>query len=1492
MDVGNAPTTPEHLGDTETLGGVDSLMKNLRARRRQRSMNEKRDLSTARPETTSMENIVKKRVESRRLRRENMDNMASQPPSELMQRSQQPKTTRFDDTVLSTKSRGEKDEGDHASVLMSSRWKKLSMNVVDIVKQTSGREGYNFFTSTLTGSDNIAVPDASESPTGSFIENANENMKDELEQDPTEKQRSLAENSDPAFTHPVYIPLEDRLKAEATVYFRPNHSQETPSDVQVTEARAVEEGLFVGTTPQVMPSRIWALNHRMSHRTDKGLEWFEENGHLRRERNPLKLLQRRPFVQHRNDEYIELVEAETSEGTMASQSLGGSSQLQIEIGSIQFVHHPLFSSEHVISTRVEQAFQSYRSQDEKAAEYYDKKLCGLKNKLNSLKDSLTEIDPSSFDAIKVRSDIIEYLKQIKDIRQKKRRLLEVHYSLLKSLLRHWRDLKALRENQGYSNTTTFLTFKKIDTNADEEMAQISSDINAELTDMAELHSFEREQLTTISGHDLITDDTTLPESGTSLIFERETAEDDLRSYYSEHVRPPGEPQMIPVLANSNPISQCIQTSEDLRRADVARTQVFIKIYLNDMEVAQTRKTKFNQHFSVQFDETFIVELLHLPESVKLEILESSHVTSQSLAQVFLPIPEAQKPANNVSWSEQFEFSSSTTTVYNHSAVGSGLAQEFLPDNAVLLTTGCVYATLLWENHERDCGDVFMSQHADRVKVWTRTGVADSENVKKWIVQSRVDPNDPRNLDFFELVENAPSSCTEDAFRILELEDIQRFAPDDLFKYDRRFTLLKLRDEGHYRLSGKSIPLYSSEIPTSMWTEVIKSGTSAENELPLLSLGDFYCERQAAQNKFLLDIREKVTQISSQRRDLVLSDIVVSDFIPNISSLQATLAELIAPRRPLKPRRQVRKEVAHTSVVSTASIVVRVVRAYNVPLRMPSTSGPHPDYFSAQHDQAHNMIEASIRSATIGAQNQGLVSPFVEVAFEDKVLRTTTSSGANPSWNEDLSVSYEFLEKNFSASNPDRTTRTLYIRLFDEILVDILEDDRERATTIHQRIQKQFIGSLQLPFSTLRQRQKIEGTFQLEVPSILLGYSMQGMQRTGSENLSGKQKDSPKCQLQLFISLDPPFTVSSPVNNVLQSEEDHRHLEFTNQKLKALQVRYPSRNIFAIAMDTSGSLVFLSRYIHPQNPPLEVLQDATDLAQKMEFVAQFVSLIPFFSESLCLTREYNVWITSDHFLQLLGGDVEQHAVLLCNYFLYCGIQAWLILGHAIPEGKTAYVLTPSPIPEEVGYWIWNSSKGVHYYQNEPGIPLISIGCIVNGSNIWANVQEHDHPSLVVLELSNNKLWTPLLPSDVDWTSVQQDLAYTQTDSYKVKEIQQRFERSARDFIMKGRNRFVTKWNRHCTKGLQAILPSLENHSLAASLGEHYQALNEVRSSYDLSGFPMNFRYSDADHLLEAIERTGIHLSENKNAEFGLGVHIHAYPNDILSLWVYMVCMIPK
>lgn len=39
-----------------------------------------------------------------------------------------------------------------------------------------------------------------------------------------------------------------------------------------------------------------------------------------------------------------------------------------------------------------------------------------------------------------------------------------------------------------------------------------------------------------------------------------------------------------------------------------------------------------------------------------------------------------------------------------------------------------------------------------------------------------------------------------------------------------------------------------------------------------------------------------------------------------------------------------------------------------------------------------------------------------------------------------------------------------------------------------------------------------------------------------------------------------------------------------------------------------------------------------------------------------------------FLRMLAGDEEEHAILLCNYFLWFGKNAYVVLGDGIPEGK--------------------------------------------------------------------------------------------------------------------------------------------------------------------------------------------------------------------------------
>ena len=61
---------------------------------------------------------------------------------------------------------------------------------------------------------------------------------------------------------------------------------------------------------------------------------------------------------------------------------------------------------------------------------------------------------------------------------------------------------------------------------------------------------------------------------------------------------------------------------------------------------------------------------------------------------------------------------------------------------------------------------------------------------------------------------------------------------------------------------------------------------------------------------------------------------------------------------------------------------------------------------------------------------------------------------------------------FSPSKIQVITSNIYINLFDEVVVDILEDDRKRATTLHHRIEKRWLGKLTIPFSTLIIRQMV------------------------------------------------------------------------------------------------------------------------------------------------------------------------------------------------------------------------------------------------------------------------------------------------------------------------------------------------------------------------------------------------------------------------------------
>ena len=89
---------------------------------------------------------------------------------------------------------------------------------------------------------------------------------------------------------------------------------------------------------------------------------------------------------------------------------------------------------------------------------------------------------------------------------------------------------------------------------------------------------------------------------------------------------------------------------------------------------------------------------------------------------------------------------------------------------------------------------------------------------------------------------------------------------------------------------------------------------------------------------------------------------------------------------------------------------------------------------------------------------------------------------------------------------------------------------------------------------------------------------------------------------------------------------------------------------------------------PQPPPPNDM-----MASDERKLLRFVSHIPFVDDA-ALGASLDVWNTTASFLDLLAGDAEEHALLLCNLFKALGKTAYVLIGTELPDGDTAYVLT--------------------------------------------------------------------------------------------------------------------------------------------------------------------------------------------------------------------------
>ncbi|CAB1343441.1 unnamed protein product, partial [Coregonus sp. 'balchen'] len=410
-----------------------------------------------------------------------------------------------------------------------------------------------------------------------------------------------------------------------------------------------DEGFYVGERPQVPRKMMNKMDNRLIEE-EKGQSWFGENGCVIAIPDPIQKYWhcKVDFPFSSQSPCLATVHIRPhklrSAGSVVSnaEASAGLWQLDLNLARLNFTHHPLFCTEHVLAQRLYELYERYETREMKGATTF------LREKLRGLRKSETAL--TTTDETAPGSKLRDLRQEIRKTHVALKNERQADISLVRNIVAAWKRIKTLRAKNGYARLYT-----------DGDVTIKQHYLCRELKE----HKEEEIYIPPVPGQ------------------EEETFTDSVNQKADQL-------DLVPVLTMCGvvtPTSSCAP-DEKVRRYELANHKVSVNIFYNGKHVSTSEPSTFDSDFRVQIQQMFNMQIIHSPENIMLEICETVKHKSTVVAKIYVPIPDRNMLSSNATM-ERSEFSSDRTIKAYYAGVGSNVPFKLEKEDTevCLITSG-------------------------------------------------------------------------------------------------------------------------------------------------------------------------------------------------------------------------------------------------------------------------------------------------------------------------------------------------------------------------------------------------------------------------------------------------------------------------------------------------------------------------------------------------------------------------------------------------------------------------------------------------------------------------------------------------------------------------------------------------------------------------------------------------------------------------------------